>query len=108
MQLSAHFNQREFGGAVEPHLIEHLERLRTICGNRPLRIVSGLRTPEHNARVGGAKNSQHLYGRAADIPSGYATLGQARQAGFTGIGTSGGWATHVDVRPGPRTEWRYD
>ena len=30
-------------------------------------ITSGYRTAAHNAKVGGAKFSQHLYGRAADI-----------------------------------------
>ena len=30
-------------------------------------ITSGYRTPAHNAVVGGAKSSQHLLGRAADI-----------------------------------------
>ena len=30
-------------------------------------ITSGYRTAAHNAAVGGAKSSQHLYGRAADI-----------------------------------------
>ena len=34
---------------------------------RAVTITSGYRTPAHNAAVGGAKNSQHLYGRAADI-----------------------------------------
>lgn len=44
---------------------------------------------------------------AADIPSGYATVAQAEQAGFTGIGNSGPWATHVDVRPRP-ARWSYN
>lgn len=105
--LSPHFDSSEFGGPVDGHLIEHLEDLRRICGSRPLHIISGYRSPEHNRRVGGATNSQHLYGRAADIPSGYATHDQAVAAGFTGIGLSGEWATHVDVRPGARTVWRY-
>jgi uncharacterized protein YcbK (DUF882 family) len=35
--------------------------------NRPIVINSACRCPEHNASVGGAANSQHLYGRAADI-----------------------------------------
>ena len=30
-------------------------------------ITSAYRTPAHNAKAGGAKFSQHLYGRAADI-----------------------------------------
>ena len=34
---------------------------------RPVVITSGYRTAAHNAAVGGAKSSQHLLGRAADI-----------------------------------------
>lgn len=111
--LSPHFSRREFDcrdGSLanpDPRLVEALERLRTICGNRPLRIVSGYRSPAYNKRVGGAKRSQHLYNRAADIPSGYATVRQAEQAGFTGIGRSGEWATHVDVRAGGLARWEY-
>jgi uncharacterized protein YcbK (DUF882 family) len=30
-------------------------------------ISSGYRSPEHNKRVGGSPNSQHLYGKAMDI-----------------------------------------
>ena len=33
----------------------------------PVFVSSGYRSPEVNKRVGGAKNSAHLYGRAADI-----------------------------------------
>ena len=33
----------------------------------PITIASGYRSPEHNARIKGAKNSQHIHGRAADI-----------------------------------------
>lgn len=111
--LSANFSRREFDcrdgtkSNPDPHLIQHLERLRHICGDKPLRIVSGYRSPEYNRQVGGARNSQHLHNRAADIPAGYATVAEARRAGFTGIGIQGRWATHVDVRPGRRQEWRY-
>lgn len=35
--------------------------------DQPIDIESGYRTPTHNKKVGGAKNSQHLYGTAADI-----------------------------------------
>lgn len=34
---------------------------------KPVVVTSGYRTAAHNAAVGGAKSSQHLYGRAADI-----------------------------------------
>lgn len=88
-------------------LVDALERLRRIRGGRPLTIISGYRSASHNAAVGGVKNSQHLYGRAADIPAGYATVGEAARAGFTGIGSQGPWAVHVDVRPGPAARWTY-
>ena len=89
------------------HLAEHLERLRSIRGGRPLRLVSAFRSPERNRQVGGATESQHLDARAADIPSGYATVREAEAAGFVGIGSRGRWAVHVDVRPGPLARWTY-
>lgn len=112
-RVSDHFLEEEFvrrgttNGIVQARLVWHLERLRSLCGGRPLRIVSGYRDPAHNARVGGARASRHLFGDAADIPAGYATVEQARAAGFTGIGRRGRWAVHVDCRPGPRSEWDY-
>lgn len=108
--ISAHFDRREFdchdGSRANPHpaLVAALERLRTIIGNRPIRIVSGYRSPAYNRRIGGAKRSQHLYNRAADLP---ATLGvneaQAMAAGFVGIGVCRGIVVHVDVRTGRST-----
>jgi uncharacterized protein YcbK (DUF882 family) len=104
--LSPHFSSSEFADhvtgqvVVDPNLITHLERLRLEVG-KPCVIVSGYRSPTTNRAVGGAVNSQHLYGRAADLRTGYATRDQAVAAGFTGIGVCGGWAVHVDVRPGP-------
>lgn len=103
--LSAHFSRAEFdchdGAMANPHpnLLAALENLRTIIGNRPIRIVSGYRSPAWNKRVGGATRSQHLVNAAADIPSGIATVDQALAAGFTGVGWCGSWAVHVDVRP---------
>lgn len=45
-----------------------LEPIRADVG--PLEVASGFRGPAHNRAVGGAPNSQHLYGKAADIRSG--------------------------------------
>lgn len=105
--LSPHFSVNEFrdhrtGEIVgpDPNLIFVLERIRALSG-RPLRIVSGYRSPETNRRVGGARYSQHLLGRAADIPEGMATVAQAVGAGAVGVGHHNGWAIHIDVRDGP-------
>lgn len=43
----------------------YLQPLRTAFG--PIKINSGYRTKETNSAVGGAANSYHLYGLAADI-----------------------------------------
>jgi uncharacterized protein YcbK (DUF882 family) len=111
--LSAHFSRAEFDPNdenrdvhVSHELLAVLERIRAING-RPLRIVSGIRSPAHNARVGGVRGSQHPKGTAADIPPGRATVAQARAAGAVGIGARGLWAIHVDVRPGPPAHWHY-
>lgn len=107
MKLSEHFDSREFADHrtgvvhVDRELLRRLELLRARIG-LPLRIVSGFRSVETNRAVGGAVNSQHLYGRAADIPSGYARVDDVVWCGFTGIGHCAGWVVHVDVRPGPR------
>lgn len=70
-----YFNESEFKckccGTLPPdgmdeHLLYGLDDLREHLG-RPIRIVSGYRCPEYNAKVGGAKASQHMLGRAADV-----------------------------------------
>ena len=113
--LSPHFSRSEFdcpdGSRATPDrtLIASLEALRAIKRGAPLRIVSGYRSPAYNTQIGGARYSQHMYNRAADIPYGYAGVTDAKRAGFTGIGIShdGRFAVHVDVRPGPVVTWRY-
>jgi uncharacterized protein YcbK (DUF882 family) len=114
-KLSPHFSSAEFEcrgkdgcKSIYPpaKTLAALEKLRSICGNRPLRIVSGYRCSTRNGHVGGAPRSRHLMGDAADIPEGYATIAQAVEAGFTGIGSKGQWAIHVDTRPGT-ARWTY-
>lgn len=106
--LSPHFSSWEFADhvtgevKVDHVLLQRLELLRHLAGDRSLSIVSGYRSPATNRAVGGALHSQHLYGKAADIPQGYASIDLAREAGFTGIGYRGHWAVHLDVRAGSR------
>src|SRR5262249_33029383 len=44
-----------------------LEGVRKLCGENPVIVSSGFRSPQLNAAVGGASNSAHMYGCAADI-----------------------------------------
>jgi uncharacterized protein YcbK (DUF882 family) len=51
---------------VEEDLVNALEELRELVGG-PLFVTSGYRCPAHNRAVGGAKNSYHMKGMAADV-----------------------------------------
>ncbi len=79
MKLTNNFNLSEFAshdGAPTPmdvlknlqELANNLQVLRDYL-NTPLKINSGYRSPAHNKAVGGAKFSQHVLGKAADISS---------------------------------------
>ena len=48
-------------------LAEQLEVIRSEAGGQTIKINSGYRSPSHNKKIGGAKDSQHLRGTAADI-----------------------------------------
>jgi len=51
---------------IVPELVYKLQKVRDRL-KKPIQITSGYRTPEHNKAVGGAPNSYHMYGLAADI-----------------------------------------
>jgi uncharacterized protein YcbK (DUF882 family) len=111
--LTPHFSAAEFeskDGAPSPaptlRLLGVLENLRGQI-RQPIHIVSGYRSPEHNAAVGGAEHSQHLDANAADLQPGWCTVEMALEAGATGIGISGDWVIHVDARDGEVTTWVY-
>ena len=95
-----------------PLLAEAFEHLRLACGNVPLIVLSAYRTPAHNARVGGARLSQHVQGRALDLQvpphltlKEFANLARAVRAepgsALRGIGIYPGFL-HIDVRPSDR------
>lgn len=74
MQVSKHFKRAEFKckcgvckcDTVDAVLIQLLEDVR-VHFNAPVIVNSGHRCSTHNRNVGGASDSYHLYGRAADI-----------------------------------------
>ena len=72
-RLSANFTVREFAcrdGSdpvfIDTRLVQVLQSIRDHFGE-PVVITSAYHTAAHNKAVGGAKYSQHCYGRAADI-----------------------------------------
>lgn len=79
-----------------------LEALRKKAGNRAVTINSGFRSVAYNRTIGGAGNSMHTYGVAADTAvSGLSTLAVYRIAetcGFSGLETHTVSWQHVDSR----------
>ena len=83
MNLSPHFTLAEMtrtsSGIKNEPGPTHIENLRALCEElleplraalgAPVRVTSGYRDALVNARIGGAKNSRHMLGLAADIKS---------------------------------------
>lgn len=51
---------------ISKDLLNRFEQVRTDFGH-PIRITSAYRCSAHNKIIGGAKNSQHIFGNALDI-----------------------------------------
>jgi uncharacterized protein YcbK (DUF882 family) len=132
MKITEHFDSAEFdrperviAGKVYPAqsyppewiesrlrpLCEALEILRTEL-KAPITINSGYRDPAYNAAISGAKASQHMQGRAADITVKgveqkvvHETALRLYKEGKLKIGGLGDYPdrfTHIDVRPSKR------
>ena len=97
-------------------LARAFEAVREEYGH-PLIVLSGYRTEAHNRKVGGARFSQHVQGRAVDIrpaTGGIRYLRVLAKAALRVIetqpGVIGGFAEypsfiHIDVRPGKLARW---
>lgn len=92
-------------------LAKYLDAVREFLGGKPITITSGLRPRAINRAVGGAANSRHLHGDAADL----VVTGLSPHAVYRrldpwhgdkgGLGNSANF-THLDLR-GYRARWAY-
>lgn len=122
MKLTTNFSLSEFNKHnftvptdVLRNLIELAKNLQVLRDEvkKPIKITSGYRSPEHNAKIGGAKASQHITGKAADIkiegmtPKQVATVIEkliaAGKITEGGIGIYKTWV-HYDIR-GTKARW---
>lgn len=46
---------------------DRMEQVRQLCGNRPIFVSSGYRSPALNAAIGGSRTSHHMSGHAVDF-----------------------------------------
>ena len=123
MQVTKNFNLNEFNSKcgrpmpenIKKNIIELIHNLQVIRDEVkvPISITSGYRSPEHNAKVKGAKDSQHVKGTAVDFkvqgltPKQVAPIverlikeGKIKQGG---IGIYPSWV-HYDIR-GIKARW---
>ncbi len=122
MKLTTNFSLSEFNKRnynvptdVLRNLIELAKNLQVLRDEvkKPIKITSGYRPAELNAKVGGATKSRHITGEAADFKiEGYTpkqvaaiiekliAAGKMKQGG---LGTYSTW-THFDVR-GTKARW---
>lgn len=110
-RLTQHFKAEEFKCKDKtkeflwaPELLEVLETIRNHF-NKPVIINSGYRTPSWNTKVGGAPNSYHCKGMAADIVVKGHTTKEVAEIANRILGDHGGVIrytnfVHVDVREG--------
>jgi uncharacterized protein YcbK (DUF882 family) len=113
--LQEHFDKYEtfpemsFYGAQEVirNIIILANRLQVVRDvfDSPIYILSGLRTPEHNALVGGAQNSQHLVGKAADIVARNIKPETVRRELVNWSGGLGSYETFTHLDIGPKRRW---
>ena len=111
--LSPNFHVKEFAckdGSdtiyIDTMLIYYLQKIREHFG-RPVQIHSAYRTAAYNKKIGGAQESQHIQGKAADIQiDGIEPKRIYDYANSIGVGGLGLYPAfvHIDCRVG-RARW---
>ena len=124
MKLTPNFSLHEFkcrDGTDVPEefmenvqlLAENLQVIRDEIGI-PIKVISGYRSPKYNTKIDGARRSQHMVAKAADIIIPGMTPGMVGEviillikegkmkSGGVGIYTA---FTHYDIR-GRNARWR--
>lgn len=108
-RMSPHFEAKEFQSKDKSEevlicyeLLDVLEKIREHFDS-PVIINSGYRTPKRNEEVGGASNSYHCKGMAADIRVEGHTSKEVAEYANKIMGSTGGIIrytnfTHIDVR----------
>jgi uncharacterized protein YcbK (DUF882 family) len=123
MKLEENFSLSEFkcrdGSDVPEDLMDNvcllaknLQVLREHVG-LPIRVISGYRSPKYNRKIGGARKSQHMVAKAADIKIKGMTPAEVKaviveliKEGKMNVGGIGLYTTftHYDVR-GRNARW---
>jgi uncharacterized protein YcbK (DUF882 family) len=123
MKLTNNFSKSEFeskcGRQMPQSVLDNIKKVAESLQvlrdelKRPISITSGYRSPEHNAKVKGAKNSQHILGTAVDIKvegmtpiqvaAAIEKLIKEKKMPQGGIGIYRSWV-HYDLR-GKKARW---
>ena len=123
MKLTSNFSKAEFdckdGSEMPSNVLENIKELAKNMQvlrdnlNLPISLTNGYRSVSHNRKVGGAKNSQHLYGKACDMQvkgmspkDVYASIERLIELGEMKEGGIGLYNTfvHYDIR-GTKARW---
>jgi peptidoglycan hydrolase-like protein with peptidoglycan-binding domain len=126
---TAHFNWSEFtdrvsgtfsGGKLSAAATKEnarramykLEALRKKLGDKAITVNSGFRSIQHNADIGGATDSMHLYGTAADLDvpgvANRTVYQKAETCGFSGLERYTVDHQHVDSRADLGRAWWWE
>jgi len=90
---------------LHPALIIALQTIRDHVG-KPIRVNSAFRSPAHNKAIGGASNSLHTLGLAADVViDGITPIEVASLANDMGLGGIKAYPTFTHIDVGRHRTW---